>query len=417
MNFFQNLLSSITKRSLLKSSYFRSKDFGILHQDINKALESVMSKSGEISSLVFAEHLSSLIEGLDDQGFVEFFGAIQSKYDIDSNALLKASNEYSKNKTQINLEHISRLSEPQWVELFKRLNTVSEGTIRLVRLRERLRSLKQENPELEFFDRSLLKLFKHWFNPSFLVLESIDWTTPANILEKIIAYEAVHEINSWGDLRARLVPEDRRCFAFFHPLMPNEPLIFVEVALNNNMPKTIDEIIKIDRNITHDQDINTAVFYSISNCQEGLSGISFGNFLIKNVAHKLKQENEGLEKFVTLSPAPSFTRWLKKKSIDKNMDEDILLKQALIYLTDSDRDDELPNDPVAKFHLGNGAILERINLDADLSEKGINQSKGVMVNYLYNLDALEENHELFFKTKKVQQSDAIKSLRKKFQIH
>ena len=417
MNFFQNLLSSITKRSLLKSSYFRSKDFGILHQDINKALESVMSKSGEISSLVFAEHLSSLIEGLDDKGFVEFFGAIQSKYDIDSNALLKASNEYSKNKTQINLEHISRLSEPQWVELFKRLNTVSEGTIRLVRLRERLRSLKQENPELEFFDRSLLKLFKHWFNPSFLVLESIDWTTPANILEKIIAYEAVHEINSWDDLRARLVPEDRRCFAFFHPLMPNEPLIFVEVALNNNMPKTIDEIIKIDRNITHDQEINTAVFYSISNCQEGLSGISFGNFLIKNVAHKLKQENEGLEKFVTLSPAPGFTRWLKKKSIDKNMDEDILLKQALIYLTDSDRDDELPNDPVAKFHLGNGAILERINLNADLSEKGINQSKGVMVNYLYNLDALEENHELFFKTKKVQQSDAIKNLRKKFQIH
>lgn len=417
MNFFQNLLSSITKRSLLKSSYFRSKDFGTLHQDINKALESVMSKSGEISSLVFAEHLSSLIEGLDDKGFVEFFGTIQSKYDIDSNALLKASNEYSKNKTQINLEHISRLSEPQWVELFKRLNTVSEGTIRLVRLRERLRSLKQENPELEFFDRSLLKLFKHWFNPSFLVLESIDWTTPANILEKIIAYEAVHEINSWDDLRARLAPEDRRCFAFFHPLMPNEPLIFVEVALNNNMPKTIDEIIKIDRNITHDQDINTAVFYSISNCQEGLSGISFGNFLIKNVAHKLKQENEGLEKFVTLSPAPGFTRWLKKKSIDENMDEDILLKQALIYLTDSDRDDELPNDPVAKFHLGNGAILERINLDADLSEKGINQSKGVMVNYLYNLDALEENHELFFKTKKVQQSDAIKSLRKKFQIH
>ena len=417
MNFFQNLLSSITKRSLLKSSYFRSKDFGTLHQDINKALESVMSKSGEISSLVFAEHLSSLIEGLDDKGFVEFFGTIQSKYDIDSNALLKASNEYSKNKTQINLEHISRLSEPQWVELFKRLNTVSEGTIRLVRLRERLRSLKQENPELEFFDRSLLKLFKHWFNPSFLVLESIDWTTPANILEKIIAYEAVHEINSWDDLRARLAPEDRRCFAFFHPLMPNEPLIFVEVALNNNMPKTIDEIIKIDRNITHDQDINTAVFYSISNCQEGLSGISFGNFLIKNVAHKLKQENEGLEKFVTLSPAPGFTRWLKKKSIDENMDEDILLKQALIYLTDSDRDDELPNDPVAKFHLGNGAILERINLDADLSEKGINQSKGVMVNYLYNLDALEENHELFFKTKKVQQSDAIKNLRKKFQIH
>jgi len=417
MSFFQNLLSSITKRSLLKSSYFRSKDFGILHQDINKAMESVMSKSGEISSLVFAEHLLSLIEGLDDQGFVEFFGTIQSKYDIDSNALLKASSEYSKNKTQINLEHISRLSEPQWVELFKRLNTVPEGTIRLVRLRERLGSLKQDNPELEFFDRSLLKLFKHWFNPSFLVLESIDWTTPANILEKIIAYEAVHEINSWGDLRARLVPEDRRCFAFFHPLMPNEPLIFVEVALTSDVPKSINEVIKIDRSITLDEDINTAVFYSISNCQEGLSGISFGNFLIKNVAHKLKRENEGLDRFVTLSPAPSFSVWLKEKSISENMEDDLLLKQALIYLTDSDREDGLPNDPVAKFHLGNGAILEKVNLNADLSEKGIKQSKGVMVNYLYNLDALEENHELFFKTKKVQESTTIKALRKKLQIH
>ena len=417
MSFFQNLLSSITKRSLLKRSYFRSKDFGILHQDINKAMESVMSKSGEISSLVFAEHLLSLIEGLDDQGFVEFFGTIQSKYDIDSNALLKASSEYSKNKTQINLEHISRLSEPQWVELFKRLNTVPEGTIRLVRLREKLRSLKQDNPELEFFDRSLLKLFKHWFNPSFLVLESIDWTTPANILEKIIAYEAVHEINSWGDLRARLVPEDRRCFAFFHPLMPNEPLIFVEVALTSDVPKSINEVIKIDRSITPDEDINTAVFYSISNCQEGLSGISFGNFLIKNVAHKLKRENEGLNRFVTLSPAPSFSVWLKEKSISGNMEDDLLLKQALIYLTDSNREDGLPNDPVAKFHLGNGAILEKVNLNADLSEKGIKQSKGVMVNYLYNLDALEENHELFFKTKKVQESTTIKALRKKLQIH
>jgi malonyl-CoA decarboxylase len=404
------------ERSLLKSSYFRSKDFGILHEDINNALESVMSKSGEISSLVFAEHLSSLIEALNDEEFIEFFETLHAKYDLDAEALLRASNEYSKNKTQKNLELIFQASEPQWVELFKRLNTVSEGTLRLVRLRERIRSLKQASPNLEFFDRSLLKLFKHWFNPSFLVLESIDWSTPANILEKIIAYEAVHEINSWDDLRARLAPDDRRCFAFFHPLMPNEPLIFVEVALSNEIPNTINDIITIDRSVTLNQDINTAVFYSISNCQEGLSGISFGNFLIKQVAHKLKQENDGLDKFVTLSPAPGFVRWLKENSIDPNSDEDMLLKQALIYLTSSDREDELPNDPVAKFHLGNGAILERINLNADLSSKGLNQSKGVMVNYLYNLDTLEENHELFFKTKEVKQSDAIKNLRKKLQI-
>ena len=416
MSFFQNLLSSIMQRSLLKSSYFRSKDFGILHEDINKALESVMSKSGEISSLVFAEHLSSLIEALNDEEFIEFFETLHAKYDLDAEALLRASNEYSKNKTQKNLELIFQASEPQWVKLFKRLNTVSEGTLRLVRLRERIRSLKQASPSLEFFDRSLLKLFKHWFNPSFLVLESIDWSTPANILEKIIAYEAVHEINSWDDLRARLAPDDRKCFAFFHPLMPNEPLIFVEVALSNKIPNTINEIITIDRSVTLNQDINTAVFYSISNCQEGLSGISFGNFLIKQVAHKLKQENDGLDKFVTLSPAPSFVRWLEENSINLDSDEDMLLKQALIYLTASDREDGLPNDPVAKFHLGNGAILERINLNADLSSKGLMQSKGVMVNYLYNLDTLEENHELFFKTKEVKQSDAIKSLRKKLQI-
>ena len=415
MSFLKNLISSIMRGSL-KGGYFRSKDFGVLHKDINKALESVMSKSGEVSSLVYAEHLSNLIENLDDEKLIDFFNTLIEKYDIDSNSLLKASKEYSKNKTQKNLEIISRSSEPQWVELFRRLNTVSEGTHRLVRLRERIRSLEKDNPDLAFFDISLLNLFKHWFNPSFLVLKRIDWSTPANILEKIIAYEAVHEINSWEDLRARLAPEDRRCFAFFHPLIPNEPLIFVEVALSDNMPETINEVIKIDRSITLDQDINTAVFYSISNCQDGLSGISFGNFLIKKVAHKLKQENEGLDRFVTLSPAPGFTKWLKEKSIDEDMDEDNLLKQALIYLLDSDREDGYPNDPVAKFHLGNGAILEKVNLNSDLSSKGINQSKGIMINYLYNLDLLEKNHELFFKTKTVQQSDGIKSLRKKFQI-
>ena len=415
MNFFQNLLSSIMRPSLLKSSYFRSKDFGILHDDIYKALESVMSKSGEVSSLVFAEHLSNLIEELSDKEFIKFFDSILEKYDIDSQALLKATNEYTKNKTQNNLEIISQLSEPRWRELFRRLNTISEGTLKLVRLRERVRSLKKESQNLQFFDRSLLILFKYWFNPSFLVLESIDWSTPANILEKIIAYEAVHEINSWDDLRARLAPKDRKCFAFFHPLMPNEPLIFVEVALTSNMPESISDIIKIDRSITLDEDINTAVFYSISNCQEGLSGISFGNFLIKQVAHKLKQENDALDKFVTLSPAPGFVKWLKEKSIDEEANEEMLLKQTLIYLTSSDREDKLPNDSVARFHLGNGAILERVNLNADLSSKGLMQSKGIMVNYSYNLDTLEENHELFFKTKEVKQSDAIKSLRKKLQ--
>ena len=401
----------------LKNNLFGGEDFGVLHKDINKALESVMTSSGEVSSLVYAEHLLTLIEQLNNNDLVSFLKKLSEDYDIDPLALLKVSKEYSANKTQANLEKISKTSEPQWVELFRRLNTTPNGTVRLVRLRENIRSLVKDNPDIAFFNSSLLSLFKSWFNPSFLVLEKIDWSTPANILEKIIEYEAVHEINSWGDLRARLAPEDRRCFAFFHPLIPDEPLIFVEVALCNKMPESINEIIKIDREITEYKDINTAVFYSISNCQDGLAGISFGNFLIKKVAHKLKQELDDLSKFVTLSPVPGFVKWLEKKSLQDNLDDDNLMTQAILYLTESEREDNSPNDPVAKFHLGNGAILEKINLNADPSTKGMSQSKGVMVNYLYNLELLERNHELFFKTKNVQVSDGIKSLKKKLQIH
>jgi len=416
MSFFQNIISSIMSGTL-KNNLFGGEDFGVLHKDINKALESVMISSGEVSSLVYAEHLLTLIEQLNDNDLVIFLKELAENYDIDPSVLSEASKEYAANKTQANLEKVATASEPGWVELFRRLNTTPNGTVRLVRLRETIRGLVKDNPEIAFFNSSLLSLFKSWFNPSFLVLEKIDWSTPANILEKIIEYEAVHEINSWDDLRARLAPEDRRCFAFFHPLIPDEPLIFVEVALCDKMPESINEVIKIDREITEYKDINTAVFYSISNCQDGLAGISFGNFLIKKVAHKLKQELDDLSKFVTLSPMPSFVKWLEKKSIYEDMDEDGLMTQAILYLTKSEREDNSPNDPVAKFHLGNGAILEKINLNADLSEKGIMQSKGLMVNYLYNLELLEKNHELFFKTKNVQQSDGIKSLKKKLQIH
>ena len=416
MSFFQNIISSIM-RNPLRKGLFGGEEFGVLHKDINKALDAVMSTSGEVSSLVYAEHLLNLIEALNDQDLITFLQTLSAKYDIDPGALSKATVNYSKEKNQANLEKVTKSSEPLWVELFRRLNTTQDGTVKLIRLRERIRGLLKDNPEIAFFNSSLLSLFKGWFNPSFLVLEKIDWSTPANILEKIIEYEAVHEINSWDDLRARLAPDDRRCFAFFHPLIPDEPLIFVEVALCNKTPESINEVIKIDREIVNYKDINTAVFYSISNCQDGLSGISFGNFLIKQVAYKLKQEVDSIEKFVTLSPVPGFVRWLESKSKDQNIDDDNLTAEALLYLTASEREDKLPNDPVARFHLGNGAILEKINLNADLSKKGILQSKGMMVNYLYNLELLEKNHELFFKTKNVQQSDEIKSLKKKLQIH
>jgi malonyl-CoA decarboxylase len=277
--------------------------------------------------------------------------------------------------------------------------------------------------ELKTFDLRLLKLFKYWFNPSFLVLEKIDWETPANILEKIIEYEAVHEINSWDDLRARLAPIDRQCFAFFHPLIPNDPLIFVEVALTTGIPKSIQKIINLDRQEIEIEDANTAIFYSISNCHNGLLGISFGNFLIKQVASNLKRELPDLNQFMTLSPLPGFMKWMEEYSpisfercTDKNCSEDELTKNAIKYLTHSERDDGMPNDPVSRFHIGNGASLERINLNADTSEKGMTQSYGVMANYLYDLDVVEENHEIFFKNKVVPVSSEIESLKKKHKV-
>ena len=400
---------------------FRSKGFGKLHNNINKAVDSVMSTSGEVSSLVFAEHLLNLIEDLDDNGLKKFLKDLLKNYDIDTKVLLKDVKNYSSNKNTENFEKIRISSEPGWIELFRRLNSSSNGTYRLVKLRERIRSLNDE--ELKTFDLRLLKLFKYWFNPSFLVLEKIDWETPANILEKIIEYEAVHEINSWDDLRARLAPVDRQCFAFFHPLIPNDPLIFVEVALTTGIPKSIQKIINLDRQEIEIEDANTAIFYSISNCHNGLLGISFGNFLIKQVASNLKRELPDLNQFMTLSPLPGFMKWMEEYSpisfercTDKNCSEDELTKNAIKYLTHSERDDGMPNDPVSRFHIGNGASLERINLNADTSEKGMTQSYGVMANYLYDLDVVEENHEIFFKDKVVPVSSEIESLKKKHKV-
>ena len=420
MSFFQNIITSVMKGTR-RLNRFRSKGFGKLHNNINKAVDSVMSTSGEVSSLVFAEHLLNLIEDLDDNGLKKFLKDLLKNYDIDTKVLLKDVKNYSSNKNTENFEKIRISSEPGWIELFRRLNSSSNGTYRLVKLRDRIRSLNDK--DLKTFDLRLLKLFKYWFNPSFLVLEKIDWETPANILEKIIEYEAVHEINSWDDLRARLAPVDRQCFAFFHPLIPNDPLIFVEVALTTGTPKSIQKIINLDRQEIEIEDANTAIFYSISNCHNGLLGISFGNFLIKQVASNLKRELPDLNQFMTLSPLPGFMKWMEEYSpisfercTDKNCSEDELTKNAIKYLTHSERDDGMPNDPVSRFHIGNGASLERINLNADTSEKGMTQSYGVMANYLYDLDVVEENHEIFFKNKVVPVSSEIESLKKKHKV-
>ena len=402
------MISSIMENGL-SLSRFRAQGFGTLHKDINQATESVMYTSGEVSSIAFAEHLLDLIESQSTEDLVIYLEYLLSKYDVDTEIIVKAAKEYSINKNQKNLQELSNAAEPKWIELFRRLNATPNGTHRLIELREKIRLLlKKGNSQLKPLDSGLLKLFKYWFNPSFLVLEKIDWSTPANVLEKIIEYEAVHEINSWKDLRSRLAPNDRQCFAFFHPLVPEDPLIFVEVALTKKIPTSIQNIIAMDREETNSDEINTAVFYSISNCQDGLSGISFGNFLIKKVAHKLKQEIQGLNTFVTLSPVPGLMKWMENNAplvyencLNKVPDDENLIKKTVSYLTESNREDQLPNDPVARFHLGNGAILHKINLNADMSTKGIEQSHGVMINYLYDLSVVERNHEQFFKDKEV----------------
>ena len=417
MSLFQNILSSVMKGTR-RLNRLGSRSFGTLHKDINKATESVMSTTGEVSTQVYAEHLLNLIEDLDDKRLSTFLKDLLSKYDIDTKTLLKNAKNYSSEKNEKNYQEISNSSEPRWIELFRRLNSTPNGTYRLVKMRERIRTLNNE--DFKILDYGLLRLFKYWFNPSFLVLERIDWETPANILEKIIQYEAVHEINSWKDLRARLAPKDRQCFAFFHPLIPNDPLIFVEVALCSGVPKSIQKIIKIDRQEIDIEEANTAIFYSISNCHNGLLGISFGNFLIKEVAKNLKRELPELNQFLTLSPLPGFMKWMEEyapitfeRCSEKNCSDDELMKKAIKYLTESDRKDGMPNDPVGRFHIGNGASLERVNLDADISEKGLLQSYGVMANYLYDLDVVEENHEIFYKNKVVPVSSEIKSKKKK----
>ncbi len=420
MSFFQNIITSVMKGTR-RLNRLGSKRFGKLHNNINKAVDSVMSTTGEVSSLVYAEHLLNLIEDQDDKGLKKFLKDLLKNYDIDTKTLLKDIKNYSSNKNAENFEKLRDSSEPDWIELFRRLNSTSNGTYRLVKLRERIRSLNDE--DLKTFDLRLLKLFKYWFNPSFLVLEKIDWETPANILEKIIEYEAVHEINSWDDLRARLAPIDRQCFAFFHPLIPNDPLIFVEVALTTGIPKSIQKIISLDRQEIEIEDANTAIFYSISNCHNGLLGISFGNFLIKQVANNLKRELPDLNQFMTLSPLPGFMKWMEEYSpisfercIEKNCDDEELIKNAVKYLTKSERKDGMPNDPVGRFHVGNGASLERINLNADMSAKGLSQSYGIMANYMYDLAVVEQNHEIFFKDKVVPVSKEIESLQKKYKF-
>ena len=399
-----------------------------LAKDPQSAVEAVLSATGQVSSLVYAGTLLDQVEAMDDEALQHLLTHIAVNHDVDASALADAAALYARKADAPGLTRLTKLAEPRWMELFRRLNATDGGTVRLVRLRQRILKLTSTLPDAARIDSGLQSLLRMWFNPGFLILQPIDWSTPANILEKIIAYEAVHEISSWEDLRARLAPEDRRCFAFFHPSMPEEPLIFVEVALTDETPGQIAPILRIDRETISGDSASTAVFYSISNCQSGLAGISFGNFLIKRVAQELKREFPELKRFVTLSPVPGLMRWLRVREPElastflagddafwneEAVDSEREFKAAALrYFLESDREDRLPNDPVARFHLGNGASLEQLNFGADLSEKGISQAGGLMVNYLYDLAVVEANHEAFHETKQVPMSAALRQLQR-----
>jgi malonyl-CoA decarboxylase len=300
------------------------------------------------------------------------------------------------------------------------MNMAPGGTSALIAMRSEITPRLRGEPELKLLDADLRHLFASWFNRGFLELRRIDWQSPAAVLEKLIAYEAVHEIKGWDDLRRRLAP-DRRCFAFFHPALPDEPLIFVEVALVEGLATAVRPL--LSQNTDEDagraqaERADTAIFYSISNCQDGLRGVSFGNFLIKQVVEELQAEFPRLKRFSTLSPVPGFRRWLNRRLADaRNADAALLqdvetdgwwrdpagserlrpdvMRLCAVYLTQP----PLPGnhiDPVARFHLGNGARLERINWLGNTAPRAIVESFGIMVNYLYDHDSIEDNHEHF----------------------
>jgi len=435
MAFLGDLLTSVADRgrALIK---FERLGLGRARA-IDRLCDDLLSGRGEASGMALAQAVLEAWERLDKDGRQAFFAMLLERFGPETERLDAAIDAYRAAPDAATLEALHLASEPRRQELLRRLNLAPGGTHVLVRMREALFEAMERAPELKAVDSDFRHLFSSWFNRGFLVLRRIDWRTPANVLDKIIRYEAVHEIQGWDDLRRRLEPTDRRCFAFFHPQLIDDPLIFVEVALTSEIPRSIGEVLADSRQILPAADATTAVFYSISNCQEGLRGISFGNFLIKQVAEDLKRELPGLDIFVTLSPLPGFARWLTTAVDDAelrlspeertelarptgetiSLDEqdrarrDRLLGQmAAHYLLRARTASGRVIDPVARFHLGNGARLERINVGGNLSARGLRESHGVMVNYRYDLDDIEVNHEAFATRNTVVASNAARRL-------
>jgi malonyl-CoA decarboxylase len=400
--------------------------------------EALLSGRGEASGVALAREILARYATLTIGPRIAFFEALENTFGYDTSRIEAAVADWRAAPSPEIAAELHRVSEPRRLELFRRLNLAPGGTAALVHMREQLMDAIEHRDDLAAIDNDFIHLFSSWFNRGFLVLRRIDWSTPASILQKIIQYEAVHEIRDWDDLRRRIDLPDRRCYAFFHPALVDEPLIFVEVALSREIPAAIAPILAVKRDVVDPERATTATFYSITNCQRGLAGVSFGHFLIKQVVEEVSREEGRVSTFVTLSPAPNFAAWLKREraqeaslaldeedrqalaaldnpdwwstpEIAENVREPLLRAAAWYYMRGRNGRG-LPVDAVARFHLGNGARLERLNWLGDTSERALAQSYGLMVNYLYDLDYIERNHEAYAQQHAIVAASAVSRL-------
>ncbi|MBV9770445.1 MAG: malonyl-CoA decarboxylase [Bryobacterales bacterium] len=401
---------------------------------------SLLSERGEVSGGRLAAEALEAYQTLDERGRRAFFELLIQEFSPDPQEVGTAGDAYRKEPSPENLARLQKVVEPLRQELFRRLNLAPDGTRILVAMRSRVLQESDRNPLLKPIAADLAHLFTSWFNRGFLVLRRIDWRTSAVILEKLIRYEAVHQIQGWHDLRRRL-ETDRRCYAFFHPALPDEPIIFIEGALTRGLSENVQALLDPDSAVENPETAEWAIFYSITNCQEGLRGVPFGSFLIKRVVEDLSKELPRIKKFATVSPIPGFRRWLAEQSAElqagsklapfaaaaAKLDnprwmansalraelERYILPMAAYYLLHAKQNRE-PQDPVARFHLKNGARLERINWLGDTSTSGWQRSAGLSANYIYKLADVERNHELYVREQKVRASREIEALAKRF---
>jgi malonyl-CoA decarboxylase len=383
----------------------------------------LLSERGEVSGLQIAGEVLTLVGTFDRDARAAFFDLLVEEFSPNPEAVKRCAEAYRADSSQMNLLRLQQAVEPSRRELFRRLNVAREGIGALVTMRRQLLGELDAHPYWRAIDADFTHLFKSWFNRGFLELRQIDWRTSAAVLEKLIQYEAVHQIQGWHDLRRRL-QADRRCYGFFHHALPEEPIIYIEVALTRGVSSEVQTLLDPDSAVSDCKSADSAVFYSITNCQEGLRGVSFGHLLIKQVVENLQRELPQLKTFATLSPIPSFRRWLLDQTGSRQsprlarlltqLDQPEWWKQPALtsalklelaplcayYLLYAKRGKE-PFDPVARFHLGNGARLLRLNWLSDTSPSGISRSGGLTVNYLYDLAELERNHEVYTRDFKV----------------